>query len=139
MASEQTTRSADSARDHDSHAAVQHRQDASSDVSIGGQGTVAQETLAPMREAERQVLSRNVPALRKSLYQPRPLTFTDKAFLPWMTVMLTNTKWSQQIANAESTWRSIEEQATQNAWFEGERRKNAFLCVSANGHAERRY
>ena len=73
-----------------------------------------------MHEAERQLLSRNLPVLRESLYQPRPLTFTDKAFLPWMTATLTNTLWSQQIANAESVWRSVEEQATQNSWFEGE-------------------
>lgn len=89
---------------------------------------MAQESLAPMHETERRLLARNVPVLRKSLFQPRPLTFTDKAFMPWMTLMLTNTKWSQQIANAESTWRSVEEQATQNAWFEGEPRGDS-VCV----------
>ncbi len=81
---------------------------------------VSAKQLAPMHQVERQLLSKNMPVLRESLFQPRPLTFTDKAFMPWMTLTLTNSKWSQQIVNAESTWRSIEEQATQNSWFEGE-------------------
>lgn len=78
-----------------------------------------------MHQVERQLLSKNMPVLRESLFQPRPLTFTDKAFMPWMTMTLTNSKWSQQIVNAESTWRSIEEQATQNTWFEGESRRSS--------------
>lgn len=89
---------------------------------------MARSELSPMHETERQLLSRNLPVLRESLYQPRPLTFTDKAFLPWMTATLTNTLWSQQIVNAESVWRSIEEQATQNSWFEGEGRPGLIAC-----------
>lgn len=95
--------------------------------------SISSKQLAPMHQVERQLLSKNMPVLRESLFQPRPLTFTDKAFMPWMTLTLTNSKWSQQIVNAESTWRSIEEQATQNSWFEGEDGRAQGSGVSPHG------
>jgi hypothetical protein len=82
-----------------------------------------------MFPGERRILSLNVPVLRESLYQPRPLSYADKAFLPLSVLTLTQTKWSQQIANAQAVYRSVEEQATQNCWFECE----CLLTPSAGG------
>lgn len=76
-------------------------------------------------------LRENMPVQREPLWQPKPFTYPEKVFYPVLKALGMYSKWAQYGANADAVWRSIEEQATHDCWFEALNLRRTFMTEHA--------
>eukprot|EP01138_Halocafeteria_seosinensis_P006805 gb/GECG01006958.1/.p1 GENE.gb/GECG01006958.1/~~gb/GECG01006958.1/.p1 ORF type:complete len:416 (+),score=59.94 gb/GECG01006958.1/:1-1248(+) len=71
-----------------------------------------------LKKKEIQNVRNNIPTQRVPMYKPPPFTYKEKFFYPLRKAMGAYSKWAIMANNARTVFRSLEEQATQDCWFD---------------------
>jgi hypothetical protein len=96
--------------------------------SVLGNAPVARRALS---KPEQAAAAASLPLQREALWRPSALRYWERTLYPVLRAVGGYSLWAQQSRNADAVWRSVEEQATQDAWFENLGLRRTFMTEHA--------